>query len=300
MRGPAERAPAKITKPALNLTADYFIPPTPNTSDPDFEAKAAVSKAYSAAGVDTGSIAIRGGTHYEFSWIPDPAFPAALRGADLTTWYTTAWFDAYVKGDPTASRRLRTDRWRDDAADGRRRPGQGREHDVALLPLADGHRRGGAFLCEDLRKGCPGLLADDGEPRDYDYLSIVTRPDAAPPSSACVAAATGARRLRARQAAAAWRIAAPDGVSYDVLRVTARTPHARQAPRAATACTPCASARASAVKHVVVVRRTRPLRQAAHVPLAVELRRDPLRLARAARRSAGGCASTTGSTCPRG
>ena len=81
-RGRAERAPAPITKPALNLTADYFIPPTPNTSQPDYEAKAAVSKDYSAAGVDTGSIAIRGGTHYEFSWIPDPAFPAvaARRG----------------------------------------------------------------------------------------------------------------------------------------------------------------------------------------------------------------------------
>ena len=99
-----------------------------------------MSKAYSAAGVDTGSIAVRGGTHYEFSWIADPAFGATLRGADLTTWYTTAWFDAYLKGDPTAFRRLRTDRWRDRRAVGRRRPRRRRQHDVALLPLAAGHR----------------------------------------------------------------------------------------------------------------------------------------------------------------
>ena len=192
----AERAPAEITKPALNLTADYFIPPAPNASEPDYEAKAAASKAYSAAGVDTGSIAVRGGTHYEFSWIPDPAFGATLRGADLTTWYTTAWFDAYVKGDPTAMRRLRTNRWRADA------PSAAVDPDGDANMMSRYHRsrldigRGGErFVCEDLRAGCPGLLADDGAGKDYDYLSIVTTPDAGPASGgvggapSCVAAA---------------------------------------------------------------------------------------------------------------
>ncbi len=199
----AERAPAGITKPALNLTADYFIPPTPNTSQPDYEAKAAVSKEYSAANVDTGSIAIRGGTHYEFSWIPDPAFPASLRGADLTTWYTTAWFDAYVKGDATASRRLRTDRWRHDA------PSAAVDPDGDANMMSRYHRsrldigRGGErFVCEDLRAGCPGLLADDGAGKDYDYLSIVTSPDSGPADGAAGGAPSCVAAARVRGAAA--------------------------------------------------------------------------------------------------
>jgi dienelactone hydrolase len=191
----AERAPAAITKPALNLTADYFIPPVPNTSQPDYEEKAAVSKAYSTAGVDTGSIAIRGGTHYEFSWIPNPAFPAALRGADLTTWYTTAWFDAYVKGDPTAQRRLRTNRWRDDAPSAAVDPdGDPNMMSRYYRSRLDIGRGGERFVCEDMRAGCPGLLGDDGTGNQYDYLSIVTTPDGMPaggPAGApsCVAAA---------------------------------------------------------------------------------------------------------------
>ena len=50
-------------------------------------------------------------------------------------------------------------------------------------------RGGERFVCEDLRAGCPGLLADDGVGKDYDYLSLVTRPDAA---------AAAARRLERR------------------------------------------------------------------------------------------------------
>ena len=220
-----QRARAKITKPALNLTADYFIPPTPNRGDPDFEAKAAVSKAYSAAGVDTGSIAIRGGTHYEFSWIPDPAFGATLRGADLTTWYTTAWFDAYLKGDASAFRRLRTDRWRHDEAEGAVDP----DHDANMMSryyrsrLDIGRRRAGdRFVCEDLRAGCPGLLADDGEPRSYDYLSIATRPDvvavgAGGPACAADAAVRGAS---VRPHGGGLRFVASRGTSIEVFRQT--------------------------------------------------------------------------------
>jgi hypothetical protein len=93
---PSQRTAAPITKPALGISADYFLPPTPNTSQPDPEAKAAESLAYSNAGVDSGEIIIRGGSHLDFSFIPNPAFGASLRGPDLTDWYTTAWFDKYV------------------------------------------------------------------------------------------------------------------------------------------------------------------------------------------------------------
>jgi dienelactone hydrolase len=155
---PEARRPAPITRPALGLSADYGLIATPYTADPDPLAKSAQSLEYSRAGVDTGQLVIRGGTHYEFSFIPNPAFGATLRGADLTAWYTTAWFDRYVKGDPTADARLLTARWRDDFSFYYR----------SRLDI-DG------FTCEDLRSGCPGMVPGDGE---YSYLSLATSPDA--------------------------------------------------------------------------------------------------------------------------
>src|SRR3954453_1958350 len=103
---PTQRTAASLTKPALGISADYFLPPTPNTSQPDPEAKGAQSVKYSDAGVDSGEIVIRGGSPLDFSWIPNPGFGASLRGADEIDWYTTAWFDKYVKEDPSADRRL--------------------------------------------------------------------------------------------------------------------------------------------------------------------------------------------------
>ena len=79
---PASHEAATITKPALGMSADYGLTPQPNTSDPDPLAKSQSSLAYSEAGVDTGELIIRGGTHYEFSFIPNVAFGGTLRGAD--------------------------------------------------------------------------------------------------------------------------------------------------------------------------------------------------------------------------
>jgi dienelactone hydrolase len=183
---PAARTPAAITKPALGMSADYFIPPTPNTSDPDPLAKSTESRAYSAAGVDSGEIIIRGGTHYDFDWVPNQGFPATLRGADEITWYTTAWFDKYVKGDATADRRLVTDRWRSDAQEGAVDP----NHDANMFSfyyrsrLDIGLAGGGRFDCEDMRPGCPGMSSDDGVPGTYDFYKIVTSPDTPGPAPA--------------------------------------------------------------------------------------------------------------------
>ena len=66
------RAPADppITKPALGISNDYGLTPTPNTSDPDPEGANAGFPAYKDAGVDSMEFYIRGGTHYESSFIP--------------------------------------------------------------------------------------------------------------------------------------------------------------------------------------------------------------------------------------
>src|SRR4051794_1798576 len=173
---PAARTPVPITKPALGMSADYFIPPVPNKSDPDPLAKSKQSLLYSKAGVDSGEVIIRGGTHYDFDWIPNVGFPATLRGADEIAWYTTAWFDKYLKGDPTADRRLITNRWRNVADEAAVDP----NHDANMFSfyyrsrLDIGLSGGGRFNCENMRPGCPGMVDDDGYPGDYSYLKIDT------------------------------------------------------------------------------------------------------------------------------
>jgi dienelactone hydrolase len=177
---PSQRKPAKITKPALGMSADYFIPPEPNTSDPDPLAKSKESFEYSKAGVDTGEIIIRGGTHYDFDWIPNHGFPATLRGADEIAWYTTAWFDKYVKGTGAAAdKRLLTNGWRVDSAEAAVDP----THDGNMFSwyyrsrLDVGLAGGGRFKCEDMRTGCPGLVPANGQTKRYEFVKIDTSPD---------------------------------------------------------------------------------------------------------------------------
>jgi dienelactone hydrolase len=179
---PSARTVPPITKPALGMSADYFLPPQPNTSDPDPLAKSQESLAYSAAGVDTGEIIIRGGTHYDFDWVPNAAFPATLRGADEINWYTTAWFDKYLKNDCTAERRLLTDRWRHDGAEAAiDQP----NHDGNMFSFyypsrLDIHLRNGKrYTNENLRANATGLTSNDGYPGEYSYISIDRSPDLA-------------------------------------------------------------------------------------------------------------------------
>ncbi|UTI66374.1 hypothetical protein NBH00_09225 [Paraconexibacter antarcticus] len=180
--GSSPRPVPALTKPALGLSADYGLTPQPNLSEPVRGAKSAGSRALAAAGVDSAEFVIRGGTHYEFSFIPNPAFGASLRGEDLVSWYTTAWLDKYLKGsDPTADARLLTDRWRADAAEGAIDP----DHDGNLYsrysssPL-DVHTAAGMHVvCEDARAACPALRPDGG-PVPYSFLAAANTPDAAP------------------------------------------------------------------------------------------------------------------------
>jgi dienelactone hydrolase len=190
---PSRRAPAPITKPALGLSADYGLPPLPNDSQPDPLAKSTWSRKYSEAHVDTGEIIIRGGSHLDFSFIPLAAFGASLRGEDLTAWYTTAWFDKYVKGDPGADARLLTTRWRDDAAEKAVDP----DHDGNMFSFyyrsrLDIVRAGGVrFTCEDLRTGCDGMVDEDGWPGTYDAVRVATTPDGPATAAGVPARTTG-------------------------------------------------------------------------------------------------------------
>ena len=184
---PDTRQVPAITKPALGISNDYGIVPLPFsygpgfvgfTADPDPDQKAEAFGAYRAADVDTGELVVRGGCHEESAFIPGSAtgpYPlgcGTLRGGDLIAWYTTAWFDKYVKGDPSADSRLLTDRWLDDQ--------RGAAVDLAgdpnlfsfyfHSPLDIGLAGGGRASCEDLRAGC-SALAPDGLPPDYDFVT---------------------------------------------------------------------------------------------------------------------------------
>jgi hypothetical protein len=174
---PATRTPPPITKPALGMAADYFLTPQPYTSNPDPNAKSQGSLAYTKAGVDTGELVIRGGTHYEFSYIPNPAFGASLRGMDLVAWYTAAWFDKYVKGDRSVDSRLVTDRWRSDGLEAAVDPdGDGNQFSFYYRSRLDIRVGGTRVRCEDLRSGCPALQRDC-EPVPFSYLSLSLSPD---------------------------------------------------------------------------------------------------------------------------
>jgi len=179
---PADRTTVPITKPALGMSADYGLPPAPNTSLPNPEGKSTWSLNYSKAGVDTGEIIIRGGSHLDFSFIPNQAFGASLRGPDLIAWYTTAWFNKYLKHSPDADAELLTQRWRNDPTEATIDPNHdGNAFSFYYYSRLDIHLENGqVFDCEDLRDGCPGMVpeSDDGFPGSYSYLALDTSPDA--------------------------------------------------------------------------------------------------------------------------
>ena len=94
--------------------------------------------------------------------IPNPAFPATLRGIDQTAWYTIAWFDKYVRRTESADRFLLTNRWQNDAENKRvDAQGDANLYSKDLRSRIDVKRADGSkALCEDLRVGC-GILVDD-------------------------------------------------------------------------------------------------------------------------------------------
>ena len=177
---PGARRTVALHTPALGMSADYGLPPAPNTQLPKPNGKSTWSLNYSKAGVDTGEIIIRGGSHLDFSFIPNQAFGASLRGPDMIGWYTTAWFDKYLKRSPSADRELLTTRWLHDPTEASVDPNHdGNAFSFYYYSRLDFHVSSGQKVdCEDLRDGCAALTANDGYPRTYSYVSIDTSPDA--------------------------------------------------------------------------------------------------------------------------
>jgi dienelactone hydrolase len=180
---PDSRVVPEISKPAMGISNDYGLTPTPFTTDPNPEAKTGAFQAYGAAGVDSMQVNIRGGTHYESSLLPCCTVPvfaeATWRGQDFVQWYTQAWFDKYVKGgDPSADARLLTDRWRNDTLT----QGVDQNDDPNMFSFYYRSRYdftlagGGAATCDDLRTGCPEMGPDGGAP-NFDFVAFANTPD---------------------------------------------------------------------------------------------------------------------------
>jgi dienelactone hydrolase len=178
-----------ITQPALGMSADYFLVPEPYTSDPDPQAKNQGYLAYQRAGVDSMEATIRGGTHYEFSFLPGDTLPyplgtATLRGMDMVAWYTAAWLDRYVKcaDDQACKRRadarLLTNRWRNDTRGGSVDPnGDPNLYSFYYRSRYELRVPGtGRRTCANMRAGCPSMVSD-GQPPNYRFYVDATRPD---------------------------------------------------------------------------------------------------------------------------
>lgn len=164
--------------PALGISNDYGAYFVPHPMIVQKGGHAAASMEISRHDVDSGQLVIRGGTHFDYDWAPLPALPATLRGVDMAAWYTTAWFDKYLRHDPTADARLRTTRWLTDARDRAVDPkGGGNVLSNTYLSRMDIGRHGGErFDCEDLVSVCPGMGPDGAAP-DYSFLKAATTPD---------------------------------------------------------------------------------------------------------------------------
>jgi dienelactone hydrolase len=97
--------------PTLFFATDYPFPATPvpmnSNPDPDQHVTGVAYNQLVAAGVDTMSITSRASDHYEWGYQPFPAnFPSSRYGERVSLYYTLAWFDRYLKGDPDGTTRL--------------------------------------------------------------------------------------------------------------------------------------------------------------------------------------------------
>ena len=171
-----------LRTPALGFNSEYFFNPEPMTSVPDDHSKDQAFKQLAGAHVDSMQVALRSSMHLEYSYIPY-ILPASSLGERVAFYYTLAWFDYYLRDDPSGFARLVGQKFNSSAdvhafgagafspaaaAADPTDPAAGNvPYDIAGLPIADrlsfyyeseyaltnpGDRR---VTCSDMRAGCP-------------------------------------------------------------------------------------------------------------------------------------------------
>src|SRR3954466_13565546 len=111
------RSTKLLHAPALALTNDYGFWTQPTMSPPDPHTKMAGYNQLKSAGLDTQIVAFRGATHLTYTYIP-LVFQANELSERMASYYTTAWFDRYLRDDRTGLTRLTATRF-DGSADAR-------------------------------------------------------------------------------------------------------------------------------------------------------------------------------------
>jgi hypothetical protein len=85
--------------PAMSQQADgYFLFPTTSPTAPDPSSSLGGYTLWKNAGLDVYLYVVRGGTHIEWSQVPYTS--ATTYGAPMNAYYTLAWMDRWVSGDP--------------------------------------------------------------------------------------------------------------------------------------------------------------------------------------------------------
>ena len=100
--GPAQPT---LDVPALGINSEYFFNVTPQQSVPNAQAGSKAFEQLAAAGTDAMQIGLRASTHLEYTYVPY-ILPASRLGERVAFYYSLAWFDRYLKGDPSAFGRL--------------------------------------------------------------------------------------------------------------------------------------------------------------------------------------------------
>src|SRR4051794_11631302 len=167
-------APASpsLKVPALGIHSEYFFNPESMSAPPDPHAQDAAYQQLTAAGTDSMVVQLRSSTHLEYTYVPY-ILPASRLGERVAFYYTRAWLDRYVKGDPAAFHRLAASRF-DSSADASstgagtyEAPLDNVPYKIKDLPVPDrmsiyyeseySLRRpsGGRAVCLDMRARCP-------------------------------------------------------------------------------------------------------------------------------------------------
>jgi dienelactone hydrolase len=170
---------------ALALTNDYLFTPQLMASVPSPHARDDGYRQLAGAGVETMEVALRGATHLTYSYIPY-VLPSSQLSERMAFYFTLAWFDKQLGGQPGGYQRLVATSF-DDSADvhsigaGTYSASAARAHPtdpaagnvpykIAGLPVADAvsfyyeseyalrsPNAGAFFTCVDMRAGCPAV-----------------------------------------------------------------------------------------------------------------------------------------------
>lgn len=140
--------------------ADRPDPRGPGDKDEDFQR-------VQAGGVDAMKVALRAGTHLDFTQLP--VGTGSRHGQAVAQYYTLAWFDRYLRDDESALGRLTADTF-DASADASSISGgtwdAGTQRNVPItlagMPVADrlsfhfrsAYAFAGGPVCEDITQGC--------------------------------------------------------------------------------------------------------------------------------------------------